>query len=159
MFNTLSPSHAHILYRDATGKFPDFPDKEEGGSEAIFKKREKPVSITSSHAHCMCNTPSAWSLQSEDAEETVGSTALCCVWRCAVCDAVLCVMVSLCCVWCCAVCDGITVLCVTVCCVCVSTPHTQFRVVKERKAKKGKRKARKRRKERKKEKKAKVAAM
>ena len=29
--------------RDATGKFPDYPDDEEGGSEAIFKKREEPV--------------------------------------------------------------------------------------------------------------------
>jgi hypothetical protein len=27
--------------RDATGKFPDYPDEEEGGSEAIFKKREE----------------------------------------------------------------------------------------------------------------------
>ena len=32
--------------RDATGKFPDYPDDEEGGSEAIFKKREEPVSTT-----------------------------------------------------------------------------------------------------------------
>ena len=30
--------------RDATGKFPDYPDAEEGGSLAIFKKREEPVS-------------------------------------------------------------------------------------------------------------------
>ena len=30
--------------RDATGKFPDYPDVEEGGSLAIFKKREEPVS-------------------------------------------------------------------------------------------------------------------
>ena len=28
-------------HRDATGKFPDFPDAEDGGSEAIFKKREE----------------------------------------------------------------------------------------------------------------------
>ena len=28
--------------RDATGKFPDYPDEEEGGSAAIFKKREEP---------------------------------------------------------------------------------------------------------------------
>ena len=27
--------------RDATGKFPDFPDADDGGSEAIFKKREE----------------------------------------------------------------------------------------------------------------------
>ena len=33
-----------LLVRDATGKFPDYPDEEEGGSEAIFKKREEPVS-------------------------------------------------------------------------------------------------------------------
>ena len=32
------------MCRDATGKFPDYPDEEEGGSEAIFKKREEPVS-------------------------------------------------------------------------------------------------------------------
>ncbi len=31
-----------FLCRDATGKFPDYPDEEEGGSAAIFKKREKP---------------------------------------------------------------------------------------------------------------------
>ena len=30
--------------RDATGKFPDYPDVDEGGSLAIFKKREEPVS-------------------------------------------------------------------------------------------------------------------
>jgi hypothetical protein len=30
-----------IETRDATGKFPDYPDEEEGGSEAIFKKREE----------------------------------------------------------------------------------------------------------------------
>lgn len=29
--------------RDATGKFPDYPDVDEGGSMAIFKKREEPV--------------------------------------------------------------------------------------------------------------------
>ena len=28
-------------YSDATGKFPDFPDTDDGGSEAIFKKREE----------------------------------------------------------------------------------------------------------------------
>ena len=33
--------------RDATGKFPDYPDEEEGGSEAVFKKREEPVSSES----------------------------------------------------------------------------------------------------------------
>ena len=27
--------------RDATGKFPDFPEADDGGSEAIFKKREE----------------------------------------------------------------------------------------------------------------------
>ena len=32
-----------IETRDATGKFPEFPDTEEGGSEAIFKKREELV--------------------------------------------------------------------------------------------------------------------
>ena len=26
---------------DASGKFPEFPDAEDGGSEAIFKKREE----------------------------------------------------------------------------------------------------------------------
>ena len=30
-----------LLFRDATGKFPDYPDEEEGGSAAIFKKREE----------------------------------------------------------------------------------------------------------------------
>ena len=29
--------------RDATGKFPDYPDDDDGGSEAIFKKRQQPV--------------------------------------------------------------------------------------------------------------------
>ena len=33
------------LLRDATGKFPDFPDADAGGSAAIFKKREEPVSF------------------------------------------------------------------------------------------------------------------
>ena len=28
--------------RDATGKFPEYPDEETGGSAAIFKKREEP---------------------------------------------------------------------------------------------------------------------
>ena len=32
-------------HRDATGKFPDYPDAEDGGSAAIFKKREEVVSI------------------------------------------------------------------------------------------------------------------
>lgn len=39
-----------VPIRDATGKFPDYPDDDEGGSEAIFKKREEPVSIH------LCNT-------------------------------------------------------------------------------------------------------
>jgi len=26
-------------FRDATGKFPDFPDEDEGGSSAIFKEK------------------------------------------------------------------------------------------------------------------------
>ena len=26
-------------FRDATGKFPDFPDEDEGGSAAIFKQK------------------------------------------------------------------------------------------------------------------------
>ena len=34
-----------LACRDATGKFPDYPDEEEGGSEAIFKKREELVSL------------------------------------------------------------------------------------------------------------------
>lgn len=33
--------------RDATGKFPDFPDVDEGGSSVLFKKREEGVSISS----------------------------------------------------------------------------------------------------------------
>lgn len=33
--------------RDATGKFPDFPDADEGGSSVLFKKREEGVSISS----------------------------------------------------------------------------------------------------------------
>ena len=32
-------------YRDATGKFPDYPDIDEGGSEVIFKKKEPEVSM------------------------------------------------------------------------------------------------------------------
>lgn len=36
--------HEIMPFRDATGKFPDYPDVEEGGSLAIFKKREEPVS-------------------------------------------------------------------------------------------------------------------
>ena len=32
--------------RDATGKFPDFPDADDGGSEAIFKKREEVSEMT-----------------------------------------------------------------------------------------------------------------
>ena len=32
-----------IETRDATGKFPEFPSTEEGGSAAIFKMREEPV--------------------------------------------------------------------------------------------------------------------
>ena len=28
-----------LSYRDATGKFPDFPADDEGGSAAIFKER------------------------------------------------------------------------------------------------------------------------
>ena len=30
-------------HRDATGKFPDYPDIDEGGSEVIFKKKEPEV--------------------------------------------------------------------------------------------------------------------
>ena len=44
-FTTRTKSKPHELCffcRDATGKFPDYPDEEEGGSAAIFKKREKP---------------------------------------------------------------------------------------------------------------------
>lgn len=33
------------LCRDATGKFPDYPDIDEGGSEVIFKKKEPEVGI------------------------------------------------------------------------------------------------------------------
>ena len=29
----------HCNSRDATGKFPDYPDIDEGGSEVIFKKK------------------------------------------------------------------------------------------------------------------------
>ena len=43
--------HYHSL-RDASGKFPDYPDDEEGGSEAIFKKREEPVSVM---CVCLCS--------------------------------------------------------------------------------------------------------
>ena len=32
-----------IETRDATGKFPEFPSLDEGGSAAIFKMREEPV--------------------------------------------------------------------------------------------------------------------
>ena len=28
-----------IAYRDVTGKFPDYPDEEEGGSSLIFKNK------------------------------------------------------------------------------------------------------------------------
>ena len=38
-------------YRDATGKFPDFPDIDEGGSEVIFKKKEPEV------GHPECSLP------------------------------------------------------------------------------------------------------
>ena len=31
-----------LYCRDATGKFPDYPDEEAGGSAAIFKQREEP---------------------------------------------------------------------------------------------------------------------
>ena len=31
--------------RDATGKFPDYPDVDEGGSAALFKKREEGVRL------------------------------------------------------------------------------------------------------------------
>lgn len=33
--------------RDATGKFPDYPDVDEGGSSVLFKKREEGVSLSS----------------------------------------------------------------------------------------------------------------
>ena len=39
----------HTIIRDATGKFPDYPDVDEGGSLAIFKKREELVNIV-----CVC---------------------------------------------------------------------------------------------------------
>ena len=36
-----------MSHRDATGKFPEFPDVDEGGSLAIFKQREEGgVSLT-----------------------------------------------------------------------------------------------------------------
>ena len=41
-----------INYRDATGKFPDYPDMDEGGSLAIFKKREEPVSAVTLLVSC-----------------------------------------------------------------------------------------------------------
>ena len=41
------------LYRDAAGKFPDYPDEEDGGSEAIFKKREEPVSVAVTIRSCI----------------------------------------------------------------------------------------------------------
>ena len=47
-------SYPPLFYRDATGKFPDYPDMDEGGSEAIFKKRVEPVScpsVPSDHYH------------------------------------------------------------------------------------------------------------
>ena len=47
----LSCDHIATPPRDATGKFPDYPDDEEGGSEAIFKKREEPVSMTINIVH------------------------------------------------------------------------------------------------------------
>ena len=28
------------FYRDATGKFPEFPDEDDGGSAAIFKEKD-----------------------------------------------------------------------------------------------------------------------
>lgn len=28
-----------FIHRDATGKFPEFPDEDEGGSSAIFKQK------------------------------------------------------------------------------------------------------------------------
>lgn len=42
-FTIMSPYFRVCVCRDATGKFPDYPNDEEGGSEAIFKKREEPV--------------------------------------------------------------------------------------------------------------------
>lgn len=47
-------SHVHY-FRDATGKFPDFPDKEEGGSAAIFKKREEVDPSTSKEVYAFCS--------------------------------------------------------------------------------------------------------
>lgn len=44
--------------RDATGKFPDFPDIDEGGSEVIFKKKEPEVgglSFTLCICLCVCD--------------------------------------------------------------------------------------------------------
>ena len=29
-----------LLRRDATGKFPEFPDEDDGGSAAIFKEKD-----------------------------------------------------------------------------------------------------------------------
>lgn len=37
--------YAYKFIRDLTGKFPEFPSVDDGGSLAIFKKREEPVSL------------------------------------------------------------------------------------------------------------------
>ena len=34
-----------IFFRDKTGKFPDYPDDDEGGSAAIFKEKD-PLEVT-----------------------------------------------------------------------------------------------------------------
>ena len=36
----LNPWYAIFYQRDATGKFPDYPSEEEGGSAAIFKEKD-----------------------------------------------------------------------------------------------------------------------
>ena len=36
----LSYKGSYLFYRDATGKFPEYPDEDEGGSAAIFKEKD-----------------------------------------------------------------------------------------------------------------------
>ena len=42
-----------FVLRDKTGKFPDYPDDDEGGSAAIFKEKD-PAEVTfKSFSHCL----------------------------------------------------------------------------------------------------------
>lgn len=58
MLNILSISYLTVylflfffFFRDKTGKFPDYPDDDEGGSAAIFKEKD-PLEVILS----ICNT-------------------------------------------------------------------------------------------------------